>query len=202
MDRREFLTATAGAAVAALGGVEDAGAADAPATPAAPMMNNAPWRTFEIVTDVELWPQDVPARLWLPMPQFRDTDYQRTLDIRWSGNGANVGLYRDPVFGAPAFYATWNDKSGAPMLQVTTLIATRNRSMDLSRPGPMQVVSREEIDLYLQPTAHIPTDGIVRATASRILPTAGGNTMERSIRTRKSPRGRSTTTRRRTSSTR
>ena len=179
MDRREFLTAAAGAAAVAIGGMDAAGAADIPATPAAPPINDAPWRTFEVVTDVEIWPQDVPAKLWLPMPQYRDTDYQRTLDIRWSDNAVSTGLYRDPVFGAPAFYATWDDKNGAPKLQVTTLIKTRNRSIDLAKPAPMQAVSREEIDLYLQPTAHIPTDGIVRATASRILPTAGGNTIER-----------------------
>ncbi len=179
MDRREFLTAAAGAAAVAIGSTDAASAADVPATAAVPPMSDAPWRTFEVVTDVEIWPQDVPAKLWLPVPQYRDTDYQRTLDIRWSDNAASTGLYRDPVFGAPAFYATWDDKNGAPKLQVTTLITTRNRSMDLGKPGPMQAAPREELDLYLQPTAHIPTDGIVRATASRILPTAGGNTMER-----------------------
>ena len=176
MDRRDFMTlSSAGVAAVTLGRMAAAGAAD---TPTAPLLSNAPWRTFEVITDVELWPQDTPARLWLPIPLYRDTEYQRTLDIRWSGNAASTGLYRDPKFGAPAFFATW-DQSDSPRLQVTTVVATRNVGVDIGKPGPIQSVAREDLDLYLQSTAHIPTDGIVRATARRILPAAAGGTMER-----------------------
>ena len=64
MDRRDFMTlSSAGVAAVTLGRMAAAGAAD---TPTAPLLSNAPWRTFEVITDVELWPQDTPARLWLP----------------------------------------------------------------------------------------------------------------------------------------
>src|SRR5450631_529642 len=175
MDRREFLTVSATGAAAAMAHIGGVCAAEPLAAP--PM--SAPWRTFEVVTEVDIWPQDVPARVWLPLPLYRDTDYQRTLDIRWAGNAARTGIYRDPKYGAPAYFAEWTDRAAAPRLQVTKLFTTRNRSVDLTKPGPMQVAARDELDLYLQPTAHIPTDGIVRATASRILPTAGGSTIER-----------------------
>src|SRR5215467_6449580 len=175
MDRREFLMTSATVAAGVLPRIAPASAAEMPSPPP----NNAPWRTFEVATDVEIWPQDVPARLWLPLPLYRDTDYQRTLDIRWSGNATASGIYRDPRFRAPAYFAEWSDRTAAPKLRVTTIISTRNRSVELSKPGPVQYAPREEIDLYLQPATHIPTDGIVRATASRILPTAAGNTLER-----------------------
>ncbi|MET1083872.1 MAG: transglutaminase-like domain-containing protein [Burkholderiales bacterium] len=176
MDRRRFLTvSTAGVVASTLGGV---GAARVAGESAAPPMKDAPWRTFEIVTDVEIRPQDTPAKLWLPLPLYRDTDYQRTLDIRWSGNPATAGIHRDPKFGAPAFHATWKDTSDAPKLQVVTVVTARNRRVDLSTPGQAQRVAREELELYLQPTTHIPTDGIVRATASRLLP-AWWNTLDR-----------------------
>ena len=53
----------------------------------------ASWRTFEVVTEVEIRPQDVPAKVWLPFPLYGDTDYQRTLDTRWTGNPAATGIY-------------------------------------------------------------------------------------------------------------
>ena len=176
MDRREFLSLSGVAALAAAApdctGEAFGAELSAPST-------DAPWRTFEVVTDVELWPQDVPAKLWLPLPQYRDTEYQRTLDIRWAGNPTVTGIYRDPQYGAPAFFAQWDARSAAPKLQVTNLITTRNRSVDLTRSGEPNYVPRQELDLYLQATAHIPLDGIVRATASRIAPGASADTLMR-----------------------
>ena len=176
MDRREFLSLSGVATlvVAAPPFIARASGAELIAPPA-----DASWRTFELVTDVEIWPQDVPAKLWLPLPQYRDTEYQRTLDIRWAGNPANTGIYRDPRYGAPAFFAQWDDRASAPKLQVTSVVTTRNRAVDLTRPGERSDVPRQELDLYLQATQHIPLDGIVRATASRIAPGASTDTLTR-----------------------
>ena len=174
MDRRNFLTLAAATAAASL----QAGGARAAVSPEAPPING-PWRTFDVVTEVEIWPQDLPARLWLPIAQYGDTDYQRALDVRWTGNPSATGIYRDPRYGAPAFFARWDDRSVTPALQVTNRIATRNRRVDLASPGPVSPLTREESELYLQPTSHIPTDGIVRATATRILPMATTNPVER-----------------------
>jgi transglutaminase-like putative cysteine protease len=175
MDRRNFLTLSAAGVAASLAGVDGARAADVPAAPPV----KAPWRTFEVATEVELWPQDLPARLWLPMPLYEDVAYQRTLDITWSGNASSTGLYRDPRYGAPAYFAEWTDRSVAPKLRVVARFTTRNRSVDLSRPGNAHQAGWEELERYLQPTAHIPTDGIVHATAARILPISSGTPVER-----------------------
>ena len=110
---------------------------------------------------------------------YGDTDYQRLLSTSWSGNAATTGIYRDPRYGSPAFFAQWDSDSGAPKLTLTNRIATRDRSVDLSRSGVAQPLPRSEFDLYVASTAHIPTDGIVRATANRILPLAAGNPVER-----------------------
>jgi transglutaminase-like putative cysteine protease len=176
MDRREFLNVSAATTLAgALPNV--ATAAPAAALEAPPI--TASWRTFEVVTEVEIWPQDIPAKVWLPIAQYGDTDYQRTLDVCWTGNPSATGIYRDPVYGAPAFFAQWDDRAVAPALQVTNRIVTRNRNVELTKPGPAPLLSRDEIDLYLQPTSHIPTDGIVRATATKILPMSSTNPIER-----------------------
>jgi transglutaminase-like putative cysteine protease len=175
MDRRSFLTASSAGIAAALTSGGNARAADAPVAPP----TDAPWRTFEIVTEVEVWPQDLPAKLWLPLPLYRDTDWQRTLDIAWSGNATTTGMYREPRYGAPAYFAEWTDKVGAPKLAVTTRIATRNRSVDLAKAPNAQAPDRSELELYLQPTSHIPVDGIVRMTAQKILPISSRTPMER-----------------------
>jgi len=175
MDRRAFLTASSAGLAMTLAGVSPASAADILVAPP----RNAPWRSFEVTTEVEIWPQDLPLRLWLPLPLYRDTEYQRTVDISWAGNASHTGIYRDPRYGAPAFFAEWTDKASAPQLRVTKRITTTNRSVDLSQPGSAPMPSREELDLYLQPTAHIPTDGIVRATASRILPISSRTPVDR-----------------------
>lgn len=176
MDRREFLNISA---VTALSVALPQVAAAAPVSaPEAPLVN-APWRTFEVVTEIEVLPQDLPAKVWLPFPQYGDTDYQRALDVWWTGNPSAAGIYRDTQYGAAAFFAQWDDRAITPRLQVTNRIATRNRSVDLNQPGTARALSRDETELYLEPTAHIPTDGIVRSTAARIVPVASTNPIER-----------------------
>jgi transglutaminase-like putative cysteine protease len=176
MDRRDFLSVSTVAAASTF--LSKVVCAAPGAVPEAPPIN-APWRTFDVVTDVEIWPRDIPAKVWLPLALYGDTDYQRALDIRWTGNPSATGIYRDPRYGAPAFFAQWDDRAVTPTLQVTSRITTRNRSIDFKNPGPAATLSRQDLDLYLQPTAHIPTDGIVRATATKILPIASGSPIER-----------------------
>ena len=171
MDRRGFLSLTSAALAVTAPGLA-IGAAAAAARP------DARWRTFDVVTSVDIWPQDLPASVWLPLPQYGDTDYQRMLSVNWSGNPAATGIYRDPRYGAPVFFAKW-DRGDAPRLEVVARIETRDRSVDVGAPDRPQPLSSDERDLYLQPSAHIPTDGIVRATANRILPMATGTPVER-----------------------
>src|SRR4051794_40586999 len=150
MDRRDFLkTASAGAASVAL--PDAARGADLRGAP------TRPWRTFEMITEVELWPQDLPARLWLPLPAYGDSDYQRAQDVQWTGNPSSAGIYREPRYGAPAFFAEWRDRTVASKLQLTARVATRNRSVDLAQPVFTAVHSSDELEAYLQSTPHIPT---------------------------------------------
>jgi hypothetical protein len=93
MDRRGFLNVTAGAAASAavpeIAAAATAGILEAPSA-------DASWRTFDVITEVEIRPQDVPAKLWLPLALYGDTDYQRALGVRWTGNASTTGIYRDP----------------------------------------------------------------------------------------------------------
>lgn len=51
--------------------------------------------------------------------------------------------------------------------------------MDLTRSGERNYVPREELNFYLQATPHIPLDGIVRDTASKIAPNGSADTLTR-----------------------
>ncbi|HMK14746.1 MAG TPA: transglutaminase domain-containing protein, partial [Burkholderiales bacterium] len=127
----------------------------------------AGWRTFEITTEVELKAGGRP-RLWLPVPFNQDTEYQRLISNEWKGNTDRAGIYRDDVYGAPVFYAEWDDKTAAPRVRLVSQFATRDRSVDFMRPKPT-AFNKDEIELYLKPTKHIPTDGIVGETSRKIV---------------------------------
>ena len=138
MDRRDFLNITAAAALSA-----SWARTTTAATLEAPPIGS-PWRTFEVVTDVEVWPQDLPAKVWLPLAIYGDTDWQKSLGVRWSGNPSSTGIYRDPRYGAPAFYAQWDDRAVVPKLQVVNRITTRNRSVELQPAAIPPSLSREK----------------------------------------------------------
>ena len=57
------------------------------------------WRTFEVVTRVEvLNPRGTP-RVWLPVPSVK-TDYQNPGENRWSGNARAAKVVDDGAYGA------------------------------------------------------------------------------------------------------
>lgn len=128
------------------------------------------WRTYEITTTLTL-PAGAPVRLWLPLAQYKDTAWQRSLGHRWRGNFASAGIHRDPVAEMEVFHAEWEGKEGgsaAPTLEVITRVATQDRHFDITRREVL--AERTEVLRHcLQPTAQVPTDGLVRRTAERAI---------------------------------
>jgi len=61
-----------------------------------------------------------------------------------------------------------------PVLTLTSQVALKNYSVDLSRPGNARPVKKADLQYFLRPTQHVPTDGIVKSTATEI--TKGANT--------------------------
>ena len=71
MNRREFLTYAGGAAVGvALSGADRTSARGS---------TRDSWRTFEVITRVEILKPSGPTRIWLPAALPLDTPFQRTL---------------------------------------------------------------------------------------------------------------------------
>ena len=123
-----------------------------------------PWRTFELTTTVTVAEPKGVNKLWLPVPDL-DTDWQKTLSNDWSGNATRASLANDPARGVRMVYAEFDAGVTAPTLTVTSKLQTRNRSVDVTRPGTVADVDAASLKQYLGPTELQPIDGVVRKTA-------------------------------------
>ena len=63
------------------------------------------WRMYEIHSSIKLTPVKGKTRIWLPLVQYKDTLWERSLGHSWQGNFSSAGIYRDPVAEMEVFYA-------------------------------------------------------------------------------------------------
>ena len=165
MNRREFLTYASGAAVsAALSSVDWTFAQESA---------SAGWRTFEVTTRVEVLKPSASTRIWLPTALLGETPFQKTLANDFRAEEGTAKLVESPAEGLGIVVAEF-PAGTKPAMTLTSRIATRNYTVDLSRTGNAGTPNRAELDFFLRPTKLIPTDGVVRKTASQI--TAGSKT--------------------------
>ncbi len=128
----------------------------------------AQWRTYDIRSTISLNHLSGKARLWLPLAQYKDTLWERSLGHTWQGNFESAGIYRDPVAEMEVFYADWAEGVANPQLQIVSQVATQDRHFDVTRRGA--IAERTEVlRRCLQSTELIPLDGIVRRTAERAI---------------------------------
>ena len=126
------------------------------------------WRVFEVTTKVGVLKPAGVSRVWLPLPLAADTDFQKNLGSTWSAEGGTATVVTDGKYGAEMLYFEASSSDKVPAVQVTSRFATRDRAVDLSKPGSGAKADRVELQRYLAPTELIPTDGIVRDTARDI----------------------------------
>ena len=126
------------------------------------------WRTYDIRSTIALNKINGKARIWLPLAQYKDTLWERSLGHNWQGNFESAGIYRDPVAEMEVFYADWGEGIAEPKLQIVSQIATQDRHFDITRRGA--VAERTEVlRRCLHSTDSVPIDGIVRQTAERAI---------------------------------
>ncbi len=128
----------------------------------------AQWRTYDIRSTIVLNRINGKARAWLPLAQYKDTPWQRSLGHNWQGNFVSAGIYRDPVAEMEVFYADWAEGVSNPQLQIVSQVATQDRHFDITRRGA--IAERTEVlRRCLQSTDLVPLDGIVQRTAERAI---------------------------------
>jgi transglutaminase-like putative cysteine protease len=165
MNRRDFLRANSSMCARWVLSKAMPLLADTPST--------AGWRTFEVVTKVELLKPDGVGHIWLPAPLIRDTPYQHTLSTRFMADGGRAKLSKDKQSALGIVSATY-PANAKPVLTLTSRVALKNYTVDLSSPRTAPPASQAELDYFLQPSRYVPTDGIVKQTALKA--TAGATT--------------------------
>ena len=157
MQRREFLWSSVALAAGVMWPAARAGAAFEPSP-------EDGWRIFEVTHRVEVLKPEGTSRVWVPLPSVQERDWIRNMGSLWQGNALNARLLRNPEYGAEMLYAEWAADE-APVIEVTSRFATRDRAVDLERAGKATPLSGAERKLYSKATKLLPTDGIVRRTA-------------------------------------
>jgi transglutaminase-like putative cysteine protease len=164
MNRRQLLQQSAALSVAA--GFPAAALALPMLDPFAP--SPGPWRTYEITTKIELVSAKGAAQAWIPIPAIAQPNWIRPGQSKWKTNASTVAIHRDPGWSAPMVYAQWAASSAIPSLEIVGRVATRDRAVDLKKPGSVADLSPADRARYTSPTTLIPTDGIVKSTADKI----------------------------------
>jgi transglutaminase-like putative cysteine protease len=160
MERRVFLSTGLGASVATLMSRPLGALAQS-------VVDGTRWRAFEVTTRVEIPDAKGPVRVWLPLPLTPDTDYFKNLGQSWTGNAKSARVVREEKYGATMLVAEWEPGEPAPLVEVLTRFATRDRVVDWSKPGDAREDKRV-LARYVEPTRLMPTDGIVARTAREI----------------------------------
>ncbi|MGE0802919.1 MAG: transglutaminase-like domain-containing protein [Lautropia sp.] len=169
MSRREFLSRAGAAGLAAA-------VTGLPALPARAQARFAPqpgaWQTYEVTTRIELTRPAGVARAWIPLPSVDEPGWVRNLGDEWTGNASRARLASDGVYHARMVAAEWAPGVDVAVLSATSRFATRDRAVDLGKGRAAAPLDAATARFYTAPTELIRTDGIVRATAQKIVATA------------------------------
>jgi len=168
MDRRQFLKSTAAVPLAAA----LPHAAWAQQQPAMFAPKPGPWRSFDLVTRIEISDPKDKLQAWIPLPSVNAADWVRAGDSKWTTNAVSATRVRDAKYGAEMLHVVWKDNEPAPVVEVTSRVSLRDRAVDLGKPGNAAPLSAAERALYLEGTELIPVDGIVKQTSDRIVANA------------------------------
>ena len=163
MNRRDFiksgLTVSAGLALGGIPTLRD---------PA--YGSDGKWRTFEVITRLEVTDPVGAVRAWVPVPLTTPTDYFKREPDSWSGNYKTVRAVTYDKYGTGMVYADWPAGEKAPVLEVKSRFMTRDRAVDLdSKPKSKPHESKAVLDYFRKPSKLIKTDGIVATTSKGIV---------------------------------
>jgi transglutaminase-like putative cysteine protease len=133
------------------------------------------WRRFEVTTQIDLTGSGR-TQAWIPLPSIDAGDWIKPLGDDWTISNGSAKAVRVGLYDTKLLHVEWADTSRNCSVRVVSRVATRDRRVDLAKPLDPQPLDPDEHRLFLRPTALIPTDGIVKDTATKII--AGARTDE------------------------
>jgi len=151
MNRRDFLQSASAAALLA----------------PRPLPAQGDWRTFEVITRVEVLRPSGVTRIWLPAALLTATPYQRPLKNTFQCEGGSAKLIESDG-DALGMVVAEIPVDVRPVLTANSRVATRNWAVNVSGPGRAETMSSVERQHWLRPTRLLPTDGVVKDTALEI----------------------------------
>jgi transglutaminase-like putative cysteine protease len=125
------------------------------------------WRTFQVTTRVEVLKASGTTRVWVPTALISESPFQKTLTNTFNCEGGTAKMVESKS-DALGIIAAEFPAGVRPILTVTNRIATKDCAVDLNARGAAPKESRAELEHFLRPTKLLPTDGIVKETASEI----------------------------------
>jgi transglutaminase-like putative cysteine protease len=131
------------------------------------------WRRFEVTTRVEVLKLSGTTRIWLPAPLLSETPFQKTLSATYQPDGGAAKMIEVKP-DALGIIAAEFPSGVSPVLTFTSRIATKNYVVDLSTPGKAPKENAANLEYFSRSTKLLPTDGIVKTTATEI--TSGAQT--------------------------
>src|SRR5690242_16123623 len=156
MNRRDFLRSA---------GVVSAGFVFPELGQVAEAVPSERWRTFEVKTRVEILKPSGKTRVWLPGALLGRTPFQRTLSNEFSAEGGRAKLVEGKADGLGIVAAEF-PAGVRPVVTLTSRVETRDYAVDLSTSGTVSQAERKELEHFLRPTKLLPTNGIVKETAT------------------------------------
>lgn len=130
------------------------------------------WRTFELLTHLDIAEPAGAVQAWIPLPSISDAAWSRLKGTTWTTNAEKAVIAVDPGSGATMLHLAWPQGGAQPTASVKSTVAARSRAADFGKPsGRSTTLSAEERAAALAATRLIPTDGIVKETSDGI--TAG-----------------------------
>jgi|KBSSwiStaDraftv2_1062776.scaffolds.fasta_scaffold11028_8 hypothetical protein len=166
MNRREVLKA--GGALAAASALPSGAFVDSTFAP-----TPGAWRSFQTVKRLQIAKPGDAMQAWVPLPGFDAPEWFRPGGSTWKTSSGTAEIKRDAKYGAEFLHVVWAGGDAAPSVEVTSKFETRDRAVDLAKPGSTPDLSAEERRLYTSATDLIPVDGIVKETADKIAAGAG-----------------------------
>jgi len=133
------------------------------------------WRTFEVVTRVEVLRPAGVTRVWLPAPLAADVPYIKALGDDYAAEGGTAGLMTEAKYGARILWAEW-PAGVKPVLVQTSRFSTRDVAVDLSKPGQAKAEDPAILAKFSGATELMPTDGAVKDLSSSIVKDARAKT--------------------------
>jgi transglutaminase-like putative cysteine protease len=129
------------------------------------------WATYEIITEVTLDSPTSSAEAWIPLPLVTNTDYFRTISIKTDtlDPKSTSKIYVTPDKQARMMWTQWDKSATSHTVQVSMLVSTRDRHLELSNPNPALKLSTQEQQFWTRATKFLPTDGIVKAKAQECI---------------------------------